>query len=174
MINKKIYAFLYNHDTLGIIITLMASDFGETINNECFPFKNNIQLLLVNSLIDYRFNLKNNYRVSWRISQHQRTPNYFYVPRPYVLEIYNGKEVIKRSSQACIVYGRPYKMPSLLLKACKIITPNLDMRKTRNEILTKLNDPHFKELCQIVESGQTYHELRLKLLHEDLFQKNQD
>ena len=174
MINKKVCAFLYNHDTLGIIITLMASDFGETINNECFPFKDNIQLVLVHSPIDYRFSLKNNYRESWRISQHKMMSNFFYVPRSYVLEIYNGKEVVKRSSQACIVYGRPYKIPSLLLKACKIITPNLDMRKTRNEILTKLNDPHSKELCQIVESGQTYHELRLKLLHEDLFQKNQD
>ena len=174
MINKKIYAFLYNHDILGITITLMASDFGETINNECFPFKDNIQLVLVHSLIDYRFSLKNNYRDSWRFSQYLRTSNFFYVPRSYVLEIYNGKEVVKRSSQACIVYGRPYKMPSLLLKACKIITPNLDMRKTRHEILTKLNDPHFKELCQIVENGQTYQELRLKLLHEDLFQKNQE
>lgn len=175
MVNKKIFALIFKHSYYGLVFTLTASDFGEHINNECFPLQNHVILLPLASPLYYRFTLKGDLRENWNmVKKKSTTPAYFHIPRRYALEIYNGSQIAQWSNGNCIVYDRPYNIPSLMVRACKQLMPNSDIRQTRNEILTKLNDPHFKELCQIVESGHTYHELRLSLLHEDLFQKSQD
>lgn len=175
MVNKKIFALIFKHSYYGLVFTLTASDFGEHINNECFPLQNHVILLPVASPLYYRFSLKGDLRENWNmVKKKSTTPAYFHIPRRYALEIYNGSQIAQWSNGNCIVYDRPYNIPSLMVRACKQLMPNSDIRQTRHEILTKLNDRHFKELCQIVESGHTYHELRLSLLHEDLFQKNQD
>ena len=175
MVNKKIFALIFKHSYYGLVFTLTASDFGEHINNECFPLQNHVILLPLASPLYYRFTLKGDLRENWNmVKKKSTTPAYFHIPRRYALEIYNGSQIAQWSNGNCIVYDRPYNIPSLMVRACKQLMPNSDIRQTRNEILTKLNDPHFKELCQIVESGHNYHELRLSLLHEDLFQKSQD
>lgn len=175
MVNKKIFALIFKHSYYGLVFTLTASDFGEHINNECFPLLNHVILLRVASPLYYRFSLKGDLHENWNmVKKKSKTPVYFYISRRYALEIYNGSQIAQCSNVNCIAYDRPYNIPSLMVRACKQLMPNSDIRQTRNEILTKLNVPHFKELCQIVESSHTYHELRLSLLHEDLFQKSQD
>ena len=79
MVNKKIFALIFKHSYYGLVFTLTASDFGEHINNECFPLLNHVILLRVASPLYYRFSVKGDLHENWNmVKKKSKTPVYTY------------------------------------------------------------------------------------------------